>query len=81
MNDSKRELRRRLILSMVLLAAAVVVASAMLFFVENSVTKWLIFAGAAITAVPLAMSVTQLSVQLGRHDQQHPKGEDAAPEG
>jgi hypothetical protein len=46
----------------------VAVAVVSLVFIENPVTKWLVFIGASLSAIPVAIAVARLSTQIGRNE-------------
>lgn len=59
-------LRLRLAGFLALLAILVAVAVLSLRFIEDPIAHWLIFAGAALSAVPVFVTVIRLTAEIGR---------------
>lgn len=65
MRLDKRALRQRLVFLLVLLFVLVAVAVLSLVWIDNQVLKWLLFAGAVLSAIPVVFNVARLSAQVG----------------
>lgn len=75
MSAAGSDIRRRLALRLLLLGGCTAVATAALLIDSEAPAKWLIFAGAALTAIPLTYAVIQLSWRL----RESARGEDSRP--